>query len=106
MPLRLPHAAPTLLVQRSAFERAGLTRAAIDEWLNLTPEEFRVEGGLIAIGPVYDDEGLQALLATLEEKGLAYFDEFFEMSGNWPEWLTLWATGPLGAADPAPQAEG
>ncbi|MDH5233866.1 MAG: hypothetical protein OEW77_02835 [Gemmatimonadota bacterium] len=96
MPLKLTTAAPTLLVKREAFERAGLTRAGIDQWLNLTPDEFRVEGGLIAIGPVYDEDGLQALVGAFEEKGLVYFDEFFEMSGNWPEWLALWA---LGATD-------
>lgn len=97
MPLKLTHAAPTLFIQRTAFERAGLTRAAIDQLLNLTPEEFRVEGGIVAIGPVYDEDGLQALLAALEEKGLVYFDEYFEMSGNWPEWVTFWASGPVDA---------
>ena len=25
--------------------------------------------------------------------GLTYFDDFFELSGNWPEWLKLFATG-------------
>lgn len=91
MPLKLTASAPTLLVQRLAFERVGLTRAGIDQWLNLTPDEFRVEGDLVAIGPVYDEAGLQALVSAFEEKGLVYYDEFFEMSGNWPEWLALWA---------------
>lgn len=96
MPLKLTTSAPTVLIKRDAFERVQLTRSAIDRWLNLTPEEFRVEGALVAIGPIYDEEGLQALVAALEEKGLVYFDEFFEMSGNWPEWMTLWATADLG----------
>lgn len=91
MPLKLPTLAPTLLIRRDAFERVHLTRAGVDRWLNLTPEEFQVEGGLIAIGPIHDEEGLQALVAGLEELGLAYFDEFFELSGNWPEWLQLYA---------------
>ncbi|MNC90691.1 hypothetical protein D3C83_68210 [compost metagenome] len=50
-----------------------------------------MEGTLIAIGPVYADDALQALVSALEDKGLAYFDDFFEMSGNWPEWLSLHA---------------
>lgn len=89
MPIRLATDAPTLLIRKDAFERAQLTRAAIDEWLNLTDEEFTVEGDLIAIGPVYDDDALPRLVSALEERGLAYFDDVFEMSGNWPGWFTL-----------------
>jgi hypothetical protein len=89
MPLPLPADAPTLLFRKEAFERAELSRAAFDQWLNLTPEEFRVEGTLIAVGPIYDADALQALISALEDKGLVYFDDFFEMSGNWPEWMTL-----------------
>jgi hypothetical protein len=91
MPLPLAANAPTLLIRKEAFERAELTRAGIDQWLQLTPEEFRVEGALVAVGPVYDDEALQALVSALEDKGLVYFDDFFEMSGNWPEWFSLLA---------------
>ncbi len=91
MPLPLAASAPTLLVRKEAFERVGLTRAGIDRALTLTDEEFRVEGPLIAIGPIYDDAALSALLAELETLGLAYFDDFFEMSGNWPAWLTVFA---------------
>jgi hypothetical protein len=90
MPLPLVHNAPTLLIRREAFERAGLTRASIDAWLNLTPEEFRVEGGVIAIGPIYDEDALGTLVVALEEKGLVYFDDLIEMSGNLPEWLGVW----------------
>ena len=91
MPIKLPHDAPTLLIRREAFERANLTRAGIDQWLNLTPDEFRVEAGVIAIGPIFYDSGLEALVGALEDKGLRYFDDFFELSGNWPAWLGLWA---------------
>jgi hypothetical protein len=31
-------------------------------------------------------------VTALEERGLVYFDDFFELSGNWPEWLAVWAT--------------
>ena len=34
----------------------------IDEALTLTDEEFRVEHGLVAIGPIYNDEGLASLI--------------------------------------------
>lgn len=91
MPLPLAAAAPTLLFRKEAFERAELTRVAFDQWLNLTPEEFRVEGGIIAVGPIYDEEALQALLSALEDKGLVFYDDFFEMSGNWPDWISLLA---------------
>lgn len=89
MPIRLATDVPTLLMRKEAFEKAGLTREAIDGWLNLTADEFAVEGELIAIGPIHDDEGLQSLINAFEEKGLVYFDDFFEMSGNWPGWLNL-----------------
>lgn len=94
MPLPLPADAPTLLFRKASFERAALNRAAFDQWLNLTPEEFRVDGTLIAVGPIYDADALQALISALEDKGLVYFDDFFEMSGNWPDWVTLLAMPP------------
>ena len=59
--------------------------------LNLTDAEFRVEGGLIALGPLPSDEMVVPMLEYFEEKGLAYFDDIFELSGNWPEWLKLFA---------------
>lgn len=91
MPIRISDGAPTILVRRAAFERAGFTRADIDHALTLTDEEFRVEQELIAIGPIHDDNGMNSLLRTFENAGLAYFDDFFELSGNWPAWLTLHA---------------
>ena len=90
MPLALAHDAPTMLVRRSAFERVGLTRSAIDDRLDLTPEEFRVEGGLIAIGPLHAEHAVGELTDELEAVGLVYFEDFFEVSGNWPEWLRLY----------------
>ena len=90
MPLTLTPGAPTLLVKKEAFELAGFTRAQIDTSLNLTDNEFRVEGELIAIGPIYNDEGLGILLEAFENSGLRHFDDFFEMTGNWPEWLSVY----------------
>lgn len=84
------------LVCQSAFERGGLTRQAIDERYNLTEDEFRVEDGLIGLGPLPSDDMLPDLIGDLEESGLAYFDDFFELSGNWPDWLTLYARGSKG----------
>jgi hypothetical protein len=85
---------PTLFIRRDAFERVGLTRAAIDARLNLTADEFRVEGELIAVGPLLAEAGLSGLVDELEALGLEYFDDFFELSGNWPEWLQLYAMSP------------
>ena len=92
MPLPIPTTAPTLLIRRTAYERSGLTRAALDERLNLTADEFRVERGLVAIGPLVEPEALPELIDELEALGLVYFDDFFELSGNWPEWLRVHAT--------------
>ena len=89
MPLEVFSGAPTLLVRKAAFERAGLVRAAIDARFNLTADEFRVEGGVIAIGPLYEDDALGMLVEELEAVGLVYFDDFFELPGNWPSWLRL-----------------
>ena len=91
MPIPISSGAPTLLVRKDAFERAGLTRAALDERLNLTADEFRVEGALVAIGPLVGEQALAALIEELEGMGLEYFEDFFELSGNWPEWLLLHA---------------
>lgn len=92
MPLRLPSNVPTMLVRRSAFERSGLLRSDLDARYGLTPDEFRVEGDVVAIGPLHAADAVTDLTEQLEQLGLVYFDDFFEMSGNWPGWLALWAS--------------
>ena len=91
MPLPLSGDAPTLFILRDAFERVALTRQQIDDALGLTPEEFRMEGRLIVIGPLVGEQALTELIESLEARGLVYYDDFFELSGNWPEWLKLFA---------------
>jgi hypothetical protein len=91
MPLSIPVGSPTLLIRREAFERAGLERVAFDARFNLTPEEFRVEGQLIVVGPLVGEDAVVGVIEELEAVGLVYFDDFFELSGNWPEWLRLLA---------------
>jgi len=91
MPIALSLGYPSLLLRRSAFEKAGLTRTLLDERLGLGPDEFTVEGDLICIGPVHDDEAFQGLLVELESLGLVSFDDFFDLGGNWPPWLALYA---------------
>jgi hypothetical protein len=76
MPVPVHREAPTVLIRRAAWERSGLSRSEIDLKFNLTADEFRTEG-----------------TAMLEGAGLAYYDEFFELSGNWPEWLSVFAQG-------------
>lgn len=82
MAQEIPSGQSMLIIRREAYERAGVTRQSIDERLNLTPEEFRVDGRLVMIGPVPDDVGIRELLDDLESTGLAYFDDYFEFSGN------------------------
>jgi hypothetical protein len=91
MPLDISSDAPTLVIRKTAFDRAGLSRSAFDQRLNLTPDEFRIEGELIAIGPLPGDTTVTDLITDIEDAGLIYFDDFFELSGNWPDWLKLYA---------------
>ena len=91
MPLVLSHGHVVVLIRQSAFERAGVTRKVIDERYNLTDEEFRVEDGLIALGPLPSEDMLSGLIEDLECSGIVYFDVFFELSGNWSDWLSLYA---------------
>ncbi len=98
MPIALTAAYPTLLVRRAAFERVGLTRAALDARFGLTPDEFQVEGDLIALGPLVGEDTLTDTIAELERMGLTYFDDFFDLSGNWPTWLRLYAAAMSAAA--------
>lgn len=98
MPLSVPSGAPTLFIRRAAYENSGLDRASIDARLGLTPEEFRVEGSLVAIGPISGEDTLTDVIGELESSGLTYFDDFFELSGNWPDWLRLYCA----AAESAP----
>lgn len=89
MPLALPPGRPALVIRKEAFERSGITRATLDARLGLTAGEFRVEGELVCIGPIPEDDAIQDLIADLEETGLTYFEDFFELTGNWPDWLSV-----------------
>jgi hypothetical protein len=89
MTQEIPAGQSMLLIRREAYERVGITRQAIDERLNLTVDEFRVAGRIILVGPIPDDSGLRDLIDELEEAGLVYFEDFFELSGNWPSWMRL-----------------
>jgi hypothetical protein len=93
MALELVHGRAVILILQSAFERSGIRRSAIDERYNLTADEFRVEEGLVVLGPLPSDDVLPELIADLEQSGLVYFDDFFDLTGNWPEWLILYARG-------------
>lgn len=94
MPLPIHSGAPTLFLRRAAYERSGLARAAVDERLGLTADEFRVEGDVVAIGPVYDADAFSGFMEELERLGLSYYDDFFELTGSWPEWLSVFAGSP------------
>lgn len=91
MPLPIQDGQPTVFIRREAFERERLERQLIDGRFNLTADEFRVEGDLVVIGPLPSDDLLSEMLAELEQAGLRYFDDFFELSGNWPDWLRVFA---------------
>jgi hypothetical protein len=91
MPIELAHNRGALLLRRSAFERAGLTRSAIDERYNLTDQEFHVEEDLVVIGPLPSEDMIPQLIDDLERNGLTYFDDFFDLSGSWPDWLSIYA---------------
>jgi hypothetical protein len=93
MALQLAHGQAVMLIRQSAFERSGIARSAIDERYNLTADEFRVEEGLVVLGPLPLSDMLPELIEHLEESGLVYFDDFFELGGNWPQWLLLYARG-------------
>ena len=90
MPIEIGRQVPSLCIRRAAFEASSLTRPIVDASLGLTPEEFRVENDLIIVGPLFGDAATR-LIALLEASGLQYFDDYFELTGNWPEWLTLYA---------------
>lgn len=93
MPIELRHDFPALLIRRAAFEEHGLVRAHFDERLQLTAEEFRVEGELVVVGPLPAHVDLGELVNELETKGLVYFEDFFDFSGNWPPWLKVFVMG-------------
>ena len=90
MPIRIRDGHPSICIRRTAFERAGLSRAELDSLVALTDDEFSMEKELVVVGPLFGD-GASALLSRLESAGLEYFDDYFELSGNWPSWLDMFA---------------
>jgi hypothetical protein len=89
MAQEIPAGQSMLFIRRDVYERTRITRQSIDERLGLTADEFRVEGQLVMIGPIPDDTELRAILDDLEDAGLVYFEDYFELSGNWPSWIRL-----------------
>jgi hypothetical protein len=87
----LAHGRSVILIRQGAYQRVGIIRHALDERYSLAPDEFAVEEGLVILGPLASDDFLSRIISDLEESGLVYFDDFFEMSGNWPDWLALYA---------------
>jgi hypothetical protein len=39
------------------------------------------------------EDALTSLISELEDLGLTYFEDFFELTGNWPEWVRLVVVG-------------
>ena len=91
MPIELAHNRASILIRRAAFESGSLVRSAIDQKFNLTDEEFQVEEDLVVIGPLSSDDMISQLIEDLERSGLTYFDDFFDLSGTWPDWLSVYA---------------
>lgn len=90
MPIEIRASQPAVCIRRAAFEAAGLNRASLDARLGLADDEFQLERDLIVIGPLFGDT-VGRLVADLEAAGLEYFDDYFELIGNWPPWLRLYA---------------
>jgi hypothetical protein len=93
MAQEIPAGHSVLFIRRDAYERSGITREAVDRRLNLTLEEFRVDGRLVIIGPLPDDAAMRDVLDEFEAVGLSYFDDYFELSGNWPSWIHIHVSG-------------
>ena len=91
MPLPLISSGPTLAIRREPFDAAGISRAALDRVLNLTDDEFRVEGALILVGPLPQPDDVPNIIELFEEAGLVYFDDFMELPGGFPDWIELFA---------------
>lgn len=98
MAVQIASGASTLFIRKTVFEQVGLTRERLDNRLNLTADEFRIERNLIAVGPIHATDELPGLFDELEGLGMIYFDDFFELSGGWPDWLRLYASSEGGAS--------
>jgi hypothetical protein len=92
VPVTVNAGRPVILIRKDSYENAGITRVELDSHFNLTDEEFRVEGNLIVVGPLPSDDMVAPVVEYLENEGLVYFDDFFELSGNWPDWLHIYLT--------------
>ena len=91
MPITINAGRPAVLIRKDAYAKARLIRAELDVRFNLTDAEFRAEGNLVVVGPLPSDDLVGPVVEFLEAAGLVYFDDFFELSGSWPEWLHLYA---------------
>ena len=67
MALSIRNGGAWILIRRAAYESSGLSRAAIDERFGLTDQEFRVEGSLVVIGPLFggSDDAVTDVIAPV-----------------------------------------
>jgi hypothetical protein len=91
VPIAINAGRSSVLIRKESYEMAGLIRSELDTRFNLTDGEFRVEGNLIVLGPLPSDSLVPLIVDYLEMLGLVYFDDFFGLSGNWPQWLHIYA---------------
>jgi hypothetical protein len=47
----------------------------------------------VMLGPLPSEDLMPQLIEDLESVGLTYFEDFFDLSGNWPDWLSIYVRG-------------
>ena len=75
-----------LVIQRSALDAHGITRAQVLEALEAGCPLAENED-LMSFGPSFGQEACDEFVRRLESLGLVYFDDFFDLPLSHPDWL-------------------
>ena len=80
-----------LIVRRSALAERQVD---MRDLLNAMETKEGLDGSndLLSFGPHFGREALNTIIARLTNLGLVYFDDFFELCGDYPSWCVFRAS--------------
>ncbi len=81
----------SLIVKNDALERLEINDVELATEL-LNTNECYYGTGLVIYGPFFGAEALEVAILTLTNKGMEYWDDFFDFQVDVPDWAVLSVT--------------
>jgi len=79
-----------IVIRQAALAAHGLTRADLFRVFE-TDQPLGENDGLISFGPCFGPDACNEFISRLQDLGLVYVDDFFDLALDHPEWLQFQA---------------